>query len=125
MATTMDFGVTPGHEVAGQAYWSDSVSGKVHTIVDHPVDSKEEADAVAQSVFDKLAMDFVHGEAEVMGDASITPGQTVSFKGYGKQFDGRYLVNSCTHSYMPGYENYVTRFSFSRNGAEDMVAATS
>jgi hypothetical protein len=121
-ATTMDFGVTPGHQVAGQAYWSSSASGKVHTIVDHPVDSKEEADAVAQSVFDKLSMDFVHGEAEIMGDAAVVPGQTVCFKGYGKQFDGRYLVTGCTHSYMPGYENYVTRFSFSRNGAEDMVA---
>ena len=118
---TLSFGVTAGHEVAGKSHWGGSSSGKVYTVTDHPVSSKDEADAVAQSIFDQLSMDFVHGDAEVMGDASITPGNTVEFKGYGDKFDGKYLVLETSHIFVPGVTSYITRFSFARNGADAVV----
>jgi phage protein D len=120
-STTLDFGVTKGHEVAGKSHWGGSSSGKVYTVTDQPVSSKDEADAVAQSIFDQLAMDFVHGDAEIQGDASVTPGNTVEFTGYGDQFDGKYLVLEATHIYIPGVTSYITRFGFARNGANATV----
>ncbi len=118
---SVSYGVTAGHEVAGQAYWGATNAGKVHIINDHPVFSVEEASALAQSVFDQLSMDFVTGDCEILGTPELRPGMFVGFRGYGDQFDGTYLVTEVSHVFMPGIINYQTTFSFARNGANGMV----
>lgn len=119
---TLQFGVTAGHQLAGKAHWGGSSNGKTLVVTDHPVESKEEADAVAQAMFDQLSMDFICGDAEVLGDPAIEPGAVVAFEGYGEGFDGKYLVTECSHIYMAGVKNFTTRLSFARNGGGDALA---
>ena len=121
MSPTLNFGVSPGHQVAGQAHWGGASEGKTVVVTDHPVESKEEADALAQALFDQYSMDFVHAEAEVLGSPSIEPGALIEFIGYGEAFDGKYLVLECTHVFVAGVKNYYTRVVCARNGANGVV----
>ncbi len=118
---TLQFGHTPGHEVAGQAFWGGGSAGKTLVITDHPVESKEEAEAVAQSIFDQLSMDFVTGTAEVLGNPHVEPGCLLEFRGYGEAFDGPYLVIESSHVFVAGVRNYVTRVRVARTGANELV----
>ena len=121
LSPTLNFGVSPGHQVAGKAHWGGASEGKVCVVTDHPVESKEEADALAQALFDQFAMDFVHAEAEIIGTPEAEPGSIVEFKGYGESFDGKYLVLECSHVYVAGVRNYFTRLVCARNGADGVV----
>jgi len=120
-APTLNFGVSPGHEVAGQAHWGGASEGKTVVITDQPVESKEEADALAQALFDQYSMDFVHAEAEILGSPAVEPGAMVDFIGYGEAFDGKYLVLECSHVYIAGVKNFYTRVVCARNGANGVV----
>mgnify|MGYP001019061077 CR=1 FL=1 len=106
-----------GWKASGQGLYGSESAGKVLTITDRPVDSKEEADAVAKSIFTQLSMDFLTGEVEFEGDPKVTAGDMVAIRGFGKRFDGKYLVGSCVHEMTPKTIGYVTRVRLSRNSA--------
>lgn len=109
------FGGTPGHEATGKALYGNASTGKVLTIVDRPVDSKEEAESIAKAIFDKLAMDFVTGEVDFHGDPRIKPGDLVELKQFGKRFSGKYLVRRVTHLMMPRSLPFTTRIQIARS----------
>lgn len=117
VATAPDhtFGGTPGHEATGKALYGNASTGKVLTIVDRPVDSKEEAEKVAKAIFDKLAMDFVTAEVDFHGDPRIKPGDLVELKQFGKRFSGKYLVRRVTHLMMPRSLPFTTRIQIARS----------
>lgn len=109
------FGGTPGHEATGKALYGNASTGKVLTIVDRPVDSKEEAESIAKAIFDKLAMDFVTGEVDFHGDPRIKPGDLVELKQFGTRFSGKYLVRRVTHLMMPRSLPFTTRIQIARS----------
>ncbi len=117
VATAPDhtFGGTPGHQATGKALYGDPSTGKVLTIVDRPVDSKEEAEKLAKAIFDKLAMDFVTGEVDFHGDPRIKPGDLVELKQFGKRFSGKYMVRRVTHLMMPRSLPFTTRIQIARS----------
>lgn len=118
-----DFGGEPGHRVTGQALYGQPTEGKVLTVVDHPVESQQEAEAVAQALFDRLAMDFLTAEVDLPGNPSLVPGVLVRMRGFGQRFDGRYLVTECVHEMVPKGAGFVTRLKIARNDAENPSSA--
>ena len=84
-------------------------------VVNHPVYSKDEANAVAQAILEQVCMEFIEGEAMILGEPTLVPGDAVAFLGYGTRFDGRYLVTGVQHVYNPESTPYVCRIKFQRN----------
>ncbi len=109
-----DFGGTKGKDETGKALYGSASAGRKYTVVDQPVNTKEEADALAQAVFDQYSMDFVTGEVAIEGNPKVVPGKTIKFEGFGKVFSGKYLITSATHTFRPE-EGYRTVIGFSRN----------
>lgn len=116
-AAAYNFDGKEGWKATGKGLYGAESAGKVLTITDRPVDSKEEADAIAKAVFTQLSMDFLTGEIDFVGDPAVTAGDIVAVRGFGKRFDGKYLVNSCVHEMVPKTVGYVTRVKIARNVA--------
>lgn len=116
---SLNFGGTKGHEATSKALFGSGSDGSKVVITDHPVYSKDEADRVAQAIFDQLAMEFVTGEAEIEGAPTLLPGDTIEVKQFGKRYGGNYLVTSVQHLFIPEVMPYVTRLEFSRNSIND------
>ena len=111
------FDGTPGWERTGKAMYGSASSGRVYQMVNHPVSSQDEADAVAKSVFERLGMDFVTGSVETTGHPTINPGDIIELKGFGTRFSGKYLVNGVIHEISrPGFR---TTLQIARNAAPD------
>lgn len=79
-------------------------------LAEQPVRSQGEADALAQSLYDAIAGDFLHVEAVCLGDAQLRPGKTITLKNVSRRFDGDYYVSSVQHRATPaeGYLSHVT-----------------
>ncbi len=106
-----------GWKATGKGLYGSESAGKVLTIIDRPVDSAEEADAIAKAVFTQLSMDYLTGEIDFTGDPTLNAGDIVAVRGFGKRFDGKYLVTSCAHEMIPKTIGYVTRLKVARNVA--------
>lgn len=78
-------------------------------VVNRPVDSQAEADAMAKAVYDDLDGAFVQAEGVCLGDAAIMPGITVKMDRLGTRFSGKYYVTSATHT-LNAEEGYRTTF---------------
>lgn len=74
-------------------------------MVDTPMLDQEEARAMAQSLADAAAADFVHADGVAFGNPDLKPGVTVKVTQMGKRFSGEYYVTGTTHrfSQMDGY----------------------
>lgn len=103
-----------GQADTGKGYYGSASAGRKYIVVDQPVDSQAEADALAQSQYDQFSMDFLTGEVVLEGNPVLIPGKTIAFSGFGKAFSGKYLITSATHTYRPD-EGYRTTVAFSRN----------
>ncbi len=108
------FGGTPGWTATNKALYNSGGTGRTYVVTDQPVNTQQEADTLAQSLFDQHSMDFVTGEVTIQGDPKAVPGATVEFSGFGKVFSGKYLITSATHSYRPE-DGYRVTIGFSRN----------
>ena len=60
-------------------------------------DSKEEADAIAESKLSELSMSRATGHGETDGIPELTAGSVVRLQGLGEQFNGTYYVNRASH----------------------------
>lgn len=105
----------PGWKATGKALYGSESSGKVLTITDRPVDSKEEADAIAKAIFTQLSMEYLTGEIDFTGDPEVTAGDIIEAKGFGTRFDGKYLVTAAIHEMVPRTVGYVTHVKIARN----------
>jgi uncharacterized protein len=69
--------------------------------VDHPIWSKEEADALAKARLRDLNLQFITGEAECAGNADLELGQTVEITANAREgqdnFNGNYYIMGLTH----------------------------
>lgn len=113
-SSTYAFSGEGGAKAAGKALYGSASSGRKYVVVDQPVNSQEEAESLAQALFDQFSMDFMTGELTVQGNPKLVPGKTVELVGFGKAFTGIYLVTSATHAYRAS-EGYRTTIAVSRN----------
>jgi phage protein D len=89
--------------------------GDVKTFtVDHPIFSVEEAKAIATAKLDELGLSYLTAEAEALGHNDIKPGIVVkivvNLDTATDRFNGKYLVQGCTHRFSAKSEagGYVT-----------------
>jgi len=90
--------------------------------VDHPIWSKEEADALAKARLRDLNLNFITGEAEMAGDPKVDLGETIEIQANAASssdpFNGNYYVAGVTHRHtMPKSKEggYVTIVKFMRD----------
>ena len=77
-------------------------------VVDQPVFTPKEADAIAQALFNELGGEFAYADAKAEGNPKIRPGRVVQLEGMGK-YSGKYYVTETRHLFQERY--YTTEFS--------------
>jgi len=93
-----------GAQVASEAFGT----GR-RIVVNYPVSSQAEADAVAQALYDEICGGFIEAEGRCTGQPALKAGTTVQLKALGDKLSGRYFVTSATHIYSLRGE-YITEF---------------
>ncbi len=96
-----------GGELTRQAF---GVASQL-VVVDRPVGSIDEANAIAQALYDELSGDFIKAKGVCFGDPHLQAGCTVEVRDVGFRFSGRYFVTSATH--IQNQDGYETLFTIS------------
>jgi phage protein D len=85
-------------------------------VVDMPLATQAEADQMAHALYNRIALDFVCGEGEAVGNTAIRAGRTIELRGLGRRFSGDYYVKTAEHRVSPK-TGYTTRFKLARSAA--------
>ena len=113
-------GWTAGWQATGKAHWGSGSTGSTYERVMEFCENKDEAEKIAQGIFDGFSLRYLTGEAEIMGWPGIVPGCVVEFKGMGERTSGKVLVTEASHSISAAAgQPYVTSFKFCSNAAGD------
>ncbi len=86
-----------GHGKSGSETAKSSFGEASAVVVNRPVRTQAEADALAQALCDELSGEFVQAEGETTGTPELLPGKKVEIKNVGKRFGGKYFVTSVVH----------------------------
>src|SRR5262245_11186391 len=86
-------------------------------VVDHPIFSQSEADALARARFNQLSMRLVVGDGVCVGNPDVRAGETIELKGLGQRFSGLYYVVASKHVCGRHTGGYLTEFSVTRNAS--------
>jgi phage protein D len=78
-------------------------------IVNRPVSTQAEADALAQAICDERGRGFIEAECICSGNPAVQAGAVVELKGIGTRFSGTYRVTHAVHRY--DTSGYKTQFS--------------
>lgn len=107
-----------GWKASGKAHYTSEGAGAVYERVMEFAEHKDEAEKIAQGIFDSFSLRYLTGEAEVMGWPEIAPGCTVMFNGFGDRVTGKVIVTEATHHISAAAgQPYVTSFKFVSNAA--------
>jgi uncharacterized protein len=79
-----------------------------------PVQSQDEADAMAKRGFAEMALSYISADGVCIGEPRMAAGTVVKIEGIGDRFSGSYYVTSVEHSFRPG-KGFRTYFSARRN----------
>jgi phage protein D/phage baseplate assembly protein gpV len=90
-----------GNSKNGEQYAKDFGTSK-QIIVDHPVHSQAEANAIATARMNELSGSFVEAQGKAHRKPEIRAGKRVELKGLGERFSGKYLVTSAAHKWNGG-----------------------
>lgn len=85
--------------------------GRRLVVVDRPVESQAEAEALAQAIFDEVASGFIIAEGAAFGDPRLRAGRMATLSALGDRFSGSYYLTATAHSYRP--QDYLTTFQVS------------
>jgi len=92
------------------------------TVVDMPVYTQSEADAMAKSLADAMASDFITAEGVTAeGMPEILPGVTLNITGLGSRLSGEYYVTSVSHTFSHE-EGYTTSFGVSGRRPDTLLS---
>ncbi|MBP6469951.1 MAG: VgrG-related protein [Chloroflexi bacterium] len=91
------------------AAWAGTFGTGKHIIVDQPVVSQAEANALAQARLDELSGGFVEAEGVAYRRPDVKAGKLVKLEKVGTRLGGNYLVTSAIHVYNP--KGLTTRFT--------------
>lgn len=84
--------------------------------VNAPVQSQDEADAMAKQGFAGMALDYVRADGVCIGEPRLHAGMVIAIEGIGKRFSGRWYVTSVEHAFTPR-KGFRTSFSARRNAS--------
>jgi uncharacterized protein involved in type VI secretion and phage assembly len=112
--TTTDY--QAGHKMAGIAH--NHSSKPILSIVDQPVYSQDEAQRIAEAVFDEIEGQFVHADASSEGNPAIRAGCRIELNDMGK-YDGKYYVTETRHVYSE--RHYKTEFAIRGLRGSDLL----
>lgn len=79
-----------------------------------PVQSQDEADAMARRGMAEMALSYILADGLCIGDPRLRAGTVVKIDDVGERFGGNYYLTSVEHSFRPG-RGYRTAFSARRN----------
>jgi len=99
---------TSGPEVAEK-----KLDKKEEVVVDWPVQTEEEAKALAISLLRERAYEFLKASGQAIGLPDMRPGDNVEIKGVGLRFSGQYYVTRVEHTI--GNNGYTTGFTVRRS----------
>ena len=103
-----------GGEAARRAF---NIESK-EIVVNRPVATQAEADALAQSICDEMGNAFIQAEGTCSGNPAVHAGAIVELKGIGQRFSGRYRITHAVHRYDD--RGYTTRFEISGRRANTL-----
>jgi uncharacterized protein involved in type VI secretion and phage assembly len=103
-----------GGELAERAFGS----AGTEVVVNRPVSTQAEADALAQSICDEIGGDFIQAEGTCGGNPNVQAGAMIELKGLSTRFSGRYRVTHATHRY--DTNGYSTNFTISGRHANTL-----
>ncbi len=109
---------TLGSKSGADASKASFQGGSHKATYDVPVSSQEEADAIAKSLLEDHALDYITGEATCKGNPDMKAGIMVAVTGTDTRFDGSYYVKGAVHKYTHksgGTGGYTTVLKVSRN----------
>jgi uncharacterized protein involved in type VI secretion and phage assembly len=98
-------------------------SGGTLTVSDRPVASKDEAQALAESLAAQHGNAYVSAEGICRGDPSIRPGTKVDVQHLAPDFDGVYTLSQTTHVFKGG-KGYEIHFTISGRTPHRLVDLT-
>jgi phage protein D len=86
-------------------------------LVNQPVVSQAQADTIALSQLQEMALDYITGEGICKGEPRLRAGTVVEIGDVGIKFSGLYYVTATTHRFQD--RDYQTEFSVRRNAHEE------
>jgi uncharacterized protein involved in type VI secretion and phage assembly len=95
---------------SGGAVAKSKIAAASQVVVDRPVVSQKEAEAVAQGILDSINARFVQADGVAYGNPNLLAGMKVKLEKLGNRFSGTYVVTAARHIYQRG-EVYETEFS--------------
>jgi phage protein D len=98
-------GKKTGTQVVKQAFGKSS-----YRIVNQPVSSKAEADAMSLGQFQDMAIAYITAEGTCMGTPDLRAGKVINIQGVGERFSGYYYVTTAAHNFSldQGYQTSFT-----------------
>ena len=111
-ATKADLAGKKSSGVSGPQVDEEKLDKKEEVVVDMPVQTEEEAKALAVSLLRERAYEFLKGTGQAIGLPDMRPGDNVEINGIGLRFSGQYYVTRVEHSI--GNNGYTTGFSVRR-----------
>lgn len=109
----MKGGKKTGSQIAKEAFGKSTKE----TIANIPVDSQEEADELARSIYNERMLKFITGSCSAVGIPDLQAGRWIELKGLGPRFSGDYYITRTTHSIGSG--GYQTTFDIERNAINE------
>jgi phage protein D/phage baseplate assembly protein gpV len=91
-------------------------------VVQQPVATQAEADALAQSLCDELSNAFVQAEGRAGGMPNLRPGQRLDIRNVGQRFSGKYYVTAAVHT-IGNRAAYETAFTVRGTQAQTLLDA--
>jgi phage protein D len=104
-------GTQTGPQVAARAFGSNNEV----VVVDAPIATQREAEQLARSLYNDLALQFLTGSGASIGLPDLRAGRVIELDGLGKRFNGEYYITQATHSLGGG--GYQTTFKVRRNSS--------
>ncbi|MDF1515312.1 MAG: phage baseplate assembly protein V, partial [Anaerolineae bacterium] len=95
-------------EQSNGARWASQFGTGKLVIVNHPVNTQSEADALATARLDEISGAFVQAEGVALRHPDIKAGTKVRLEALGNRFSGTYLVTHANHVYSA--EGFKTTF---------------
>ena len=96
-----------GGQIAQQAFGN---AGR-EIVVNRPVGTQAEADALAQSLFNDVGSSFIQADGVCGGNPEVCAGAMVELQGLSRRFNGRYRISHALQRY--DSRGYSTRFTIS------------
>ena len=79
-----------------------------------PSVNQTEADQIATGILQSLALEWIQGRGEAVGNTEIRAGEAVTITGLGTRFSGEYYIDNVEHSVSPEF-GFKTNFHAVRN----------